>query len=1043
VGAALNRLCNWLQGAKRTVCTPPVEDCARWDTITETICDAMQTVTQTVCDAMQTVTQTVCDATKTVTDTVCDAFKSIPLIGNLVCFVSHVVSTVVCTASHVVSTTVCAASHVVSNVVCAAAHIVSKALCVLWTVVKAAACVVVGGAADLACKITDAVLGPGPILRSATQKAESVPRLTGAARSFALATNFDTVDLRAPYDEEGVHVAFRLVDGRAEWAVGAGAPYEPLVPVPSQLPAFASPRPDGGPLAVSYDQMRLGDWGEPPRLDMIAAGGDRVIAKKEGTDELYVCVICRPYLHRVGGRRFPLPQSYFKLDPELGLQTARIADLVAHVSIPGDDERHPATERFPLFRALFNFGAVRITLPPMLGQVLRTNQVDIRLFKGAGDLGLMQEMDTLFPPRVWQKVDLRPPRGGNEPPERYRRYQYEHVVYAANDEPGAQELKQHSIGYTRVLDLGVGLSHLHEQHDNRFGGELDNLTDQQWKLFGIFPIGGSTMSPLLPAKVSDDEAYQFANGPVQDFGGWVDGTCIYYLLVQLRAVDDSDPSTLRDAFAILWTDEQTAFTERWRALDLDDNAFKSPFKPMIAVLPTDAKRFYKDAPFDASRFWSPFREGHITPASRMAVTRQIVLVTGRDPATGESELYSIHFAWPTMDRTWRWRRLPDAAPADLRLREDSTIVVRGTASTDEKAVPGWWFQRYLPADGQETPSIPDRDDDAPSTKPGKRYEHPWGFVSDDVFPTIDQRFSHFGVYEPVRSRIQFYDVELDLNDVDEASVESAVWEDARHALRRFHRRLDWAAAAGVLDGGDPRKAFTFRTHPSIYNDPMAFKVVRRPGLGWILMHFDKRDDKLLSFDDVGKRALEGVVLSDRDRPERTIAVTVQRHLRNDVRALHGRTVGDEVDAVSPPQVRKATVFASRSGRDVSAATISFELARGPGASNAYDDDFDRWVAMNVWRVKIGAIVPRKRDGTSGAGVTHDVLLLFDRERATAFTADSPTTFSCTWIPSAADQRDGLLADLLTPRGRVHSGTSVWFVGATGLACCADETVFQI
>jgi hypothetical protein len=71
-----------------------------------------------------------------------------------------------------------------------------------------------------------------------------------------------------------------------------------------------------------------------------------------------------------------------------------------------------------------------------------------------------------------------------------------------------------------VLDPGVGVSHLHEQHDNRFGGEVDCLH-------------GARISLGIVTSPSDEEAFRFANGPIRDFGGWVDGTCIHYMLVQL------------------------------------------------------------------------------------------------------------------------------------------------------------------------------------------------------------------------------------------------------------------------------------------------------------------------------------------------------------------------------------------------------------------------------------------------------------------------------------------------------------------------------
>lgn len=1027
----MKRLCHWVSGVARWCCSPASVQCARFESVTQTICDALSTVTQTICDATAAVTQSICDATETVTNTVCDAtatvtqdicdsWGSIPFVGDLVCLFSHAVSTIVCTASHVVSSTICTASHVVSSIVCTASHVVSSTVCTLshivstlvciaWTVLKAALCVLVGGAALLVCAIARLRIGPGPILRSATQPAPSVRRDAAAARSFVLGSDLRVADLRSPYVEEGQHVEYRLtLGGVAEQAVGAAQP-APLVFDPMELPPFATPA-GRGALAASYDRRRLGDWPAPPALDMIAAGGDRYLAKAAGVDRIFVGVVADPYVHPVGGVRLLLPQTYFKLDPELGVDGAKTADLLAHVRIPGDDERHPATERFPLFRLMFSVGALQT-------------------------FGLVETMDARFPPHVWHEVDLRPPRSGKEPPRGFPTY--EHVVYDSGN-PLAPELKKHSIAYTRVLDLAVGLSHLHEQHDNRFGGELDNLSDASWRVLG-----------LVDLPVSDEKMYELANGPIRDYGGWVDGTCIYYLLVQLKpdeALDLADPETLKDAFAILWTDEQTGFTERWRALDLRDNDFGSPFKPMVGVLAFSdgPARFYPDAPFDATRFWSPLRAGHVLPTSRLAVTRQIAAVLGRDPVTNRDELYTIHFSWPTMDRTWRWRSLPGSAAdtvsrTSLRLREDSTIVLRGARQVGDELLPGCWFQRYLPADGQERPTVQELLDGPANAKPAQSYTHLWSFFADGVFTRADREFSHLGVYEPVSSRVQFYRVTVNAGkDVDERAIEQTVWVDRDHALRLDHERLDWKALADALElHGNPLDAVVARTHPSIYNDPMSFTLRRCPGLGdgggdWMLMHFDKRDDKLLPFDGVG-RALGNVVLSSRDDPLRTIAISVDAHLRNDVRRLHGLDVTKETDAVSPPQVATATVRVVRQpDGSVARVSLEFELARNAIAERAPEyRSFEEWVAVNVWRVKLGALV--------GA----DFVTLFDERRADAFAATGETKLAGEWTPSPSDPHFAELASLLSDRGRIRHGTSMWFVGATGLVSCADDLRFEV
>jgi hypothetical protein len=203
------------------------------------------------------------------------------------------------------------------------------------------------------------------------------------------------------------------------------------------------------------------------------------------------------------------------------------------------------------------------------------------------------------------------------------------------------------------------------------------------------------------------------------------------------------------------------------------------------------------------------------------------------------------------------------------------------------------------------------------------------------------------------------------------------------------------------------------------------------------MHHDKRDDKLRSFDGVGEAATRGVVLRSRGEPGSTVTVNVLAHLRNDVRALHGRTVGEESDAVSPPQVRGARVVVTPGRRGtVAAVEIMFELARDPNAPHPYAS-FAEWAAVNVWRDRLGAML------APAPGAALAAVRLLDLERAVAFRADTQTRFSTTWTPTQADQGGGELAELLSESGAVLHGTSLWFVGATGLFSCADETRFAV
>jgi hypothetical protein len=98
--------------------------------------------------------------------------------------------------------------------------------------------------------------------------------------------------------------------------------------------------------------------------------------------------------------------------------------------------------------------------------------------------------------------------------------------------------------------------------------------------------------------------------------------------------------------------------------------------------------------------------------------------------------------------------------------------------------------------------------------------------------------------------------------------------------------------------------------------------------------------------------------------------------------------------------------------------------------------FRRFGTGNIWRVKLGAWI----DDANGS---LEPAILLDAVCGEMFRADpnTPTRLTATWTPSSKDRRGGSLARPLSPRGRMESGTSVWFVGATGLASCADDTTF--
>ena len=299
-------------------------------------------------------------------------------------------------------------------------------------------------------------------------------------------------------------------------------------------------------------------------------------------------------------------------------------------------------------------------------------------------------------------------------------------------------LRLSSIAFRRVLDIGVGHVHHHEQ----YGG-----------------VTGAEVQPLRASSLIAD-LYRLVNGPVRDGDGYIDGTCNFYALVEL---DHNDPAVPR--YALLFQDEQSYFTQRWRMVGLDDTAGLG-----LALAADLGNPVYA---FDPAKYWCPLRAGRIGPRSRLAVAAQVILLSDDGPHPGR--IYSTNFSWSTMDRTWRWRDLPGAVrhfdasavaagpepvapasqdtayPQSIRLREDMTLHVKGTRG----AVPGRWYQRYLPAGNT---LVPDAQNLRSNEPPAVGYGHPWKFLPEPLFALAD-RFSHLGVYAAVDSRMQYYAVD--------------------------------------------------------------------------------------------------------------------------------------------------------------------------------------------------------------------------------------------------------------------------------------------
>ena len=663
--------------------------------------------------------------------------------------------------------------------------------------------------------------------------------------------------------------------------------------------------PQGVPLAVSYSRRREGDWQIPPEFDLVAANGARIIAKQRDKLRFFFTTVTDEFLHAspsstetlpFGINTLPVDGFYTALDPEYPassndprLSWDREADHNSHTSLA--PFTIPKINTGLVWRIVFLvlssisiltiigwlvpiYGYLVVWLaflagtlaslivPPLMAWVHSLSGES--LVKTTKDLGLAP--DVLFVrvrKNIWYQLDTRPPFDEKAPIHLAPFEPYAHVTYwNASDRRTHEQLSVRLLG---VLDVGVGHLHRHQSYDESVGGELDTLTPRILRF------------------------YQAVYGPVQDAGGFVDGTCNFYLFAKVRIASGRprDEGTWRDFdytkmnYAVLWIDEQTYPTDRWHVLSVQDSYWKKfkgfAIQGQLDRQPTPAidrliDKFLgtQSAPsfdqeynrFDGTQWWCPFNESwrdnekRFSDLSRMSVAKQVIAVTGNlakvDTPSGQviPVIYTINASYGTMDRRWRWRRYPSTAqidetstswhgapagdtvlPRSLRLREDMTLVLKGTRALPWGVVEGYWVQKYLPADNIERPSATEIRQIPPVNRP---YDHAWRFVGKENFEA-SERFLQQGAYSEVNARNHFYLVDSfspetftvsEINRIFDG--ENGVWWQENTPGLRLQTK-------SVL-------VHTRKRSP--YNERLIFQMRRRGPFGLIATHADKRDDEL-------------------------------------------------------------------------------------------------------------------------------------------------------------------------------------------------------
>ena len=604
--------------------------------------------------------------------------------------------------------------------------------------------------------------------------------------------------------------------------------------------------------------------------------------------------------------------------------------------------------------------------------------------------------------------------------------------------------KRYAIQFSQVLDIGIGASHWSENWQKHFGGEIHSLLQQR---------------PLFQGERYSLIQYRFFNGPVIDGDAFNDGTTNFYALVKLGPVDQAAGQLLQD-YAILWFDEQTYFTQRWRLVHPTDDILGDLFS-LQHQLRDDPERFN----FSLAKFWSPFRSNLINDKSRMAVRRNVIVVTGTNPQ-GRNEIYTIVFNYGLCDHTWRWRNFPSAqevfvdraAAQDpdpqlppevsngnanayvvvntIDLRDDTMIHVRGSLRTgaNPNLRLGRWVQRYLPADCRHVPERYELTGGRPATG----FHHKWDFVSEAAYGRADQ-FYQFGVYENnIDSRGQYYEIDLlpDANGVT-PTIDSVVgktwlndrqgagedrlrmntiqfnWKVVKDAKGVIFKRYKPTASTTLLDPEFFVHKFRDRDSISMYELTTRFRILERKPLGLIAVFFDKRDDELQA-------------ASDLPQP------TTLEWLDDRTQAIHVLVKGNR-RVWSPPNVRKAQVVIDNAP-GLRLLHISF-----------WTPQTEHEVCENIWKVSLAAIdqagavfpifsVPRYPNFVRRA--------VPDAPLPSNFTGDLGDAWRYDFDFPFTKEVETNVRRFCTPDGHIEFATSLWFEDVVGHRALPEELIFM-
>ena len=627
--------------------------------------------------------------------------------------------------------------------------------------------------------------------------------------------------------------------------------------------------------------------------------------------------------------------------------------------------------------------------------------------------------------------------------------------------------KRFAIQFSKVLDIGIGSSHWNENWQTHFGGEIHALLAPR---------------PLFQGERYSLTQYRFLNGPVIDGDAFNDGTTNFYMMVKLGPAGLPDAAGMLQRYAILWFDEQTYFTQRYRLLHPTDDTLGDLFS-----LP----HYLRDNPdwydFHLAKYWCPFRADLIDDNSRMVLRRNVIAVTGRNKTTNQWEIYTIVFNYGLCDHSWRWRLFPQAeqrlvaadsaqdqdpqlppdvtnGPANayvvvntIDLRDDTFLHVRGSLRNPitNTLRAGRWVQRYLPADCRH---MPDRHD-LTGAKPAIGFNHKWDFVTNDAYKRAD-KFYQFGVYENlIDSRAQYYRVELLARPGGTpafADVDGRVWRSDKNVLDGADRlrantiNFNWnvkkengaivkrMSSTNPVDDELLVHEFSQRPSLSMYEPSARFRILERKPLGLIAVFYDKRDDELQPASNLPQPTTlshdttetDEIPIAWKTADGEVIPPALPPPAFSNIRVLFKSNHRVE----QPPNVRKAQIL----------------IVNAPGLRRLrisfWTPQTEQEVCVNIWKVSLAALdqngavfpifsVPRfgkfVRKAQPDAPVPSD------------FTGDLGDAWRYDFDFDFAKEVETDVRRYCTPDGHIELGTSLWFEDVVGHRAIAQELIFGV